>query len=62
MLGWEHTFVHQVRDLVTAIAADDDPAPSFADGLQVQRVLAAVADSAANDSQWTPVAAAGLRS
>jgi predicted dehydrogenase len=62
VLGWEHTFVHQVRDLVTAIAADEDPAPSFADGLQVQRVLAAVADSAAKDSQWTPVAPAGLRS
>ena len=59
VLGWEHTFVHQARDLVDAIAAGTDPAPSFADGLQVQRVLAAVADSAATDSQWTPVAAAG---
>ena len=59
VLGWEHTFVHQVRDLVTAIAAGADPAPSFAEGLQVQRVLAAVADSAAKDSQWTPVAGAG---
>ncbi len=59
VLGWEHTFVHEVRDLVTAIAAGEDPAPSFADGLQVQRVLAAVADSAAKDSQWTPVAVAG---
>jgi predicted dehydrogenase len=59
VLGWEHTFVHQARDLVDAIAAGADPAPSFADGLQVQRVLAAVADSAAKDSQWTPVAAAG---
>ena len=59
VLGWEHTFVHQVRDLVTAIAEGTDPAPSFADGLQVQRVLAAVADSAAKDSQWTPVAVAG---
>ena len=59
VLGWEHTFTHQARDLVTAIAADEDPAPSFADGLQVQRVLAAVADSAAKDSQWTPVAGPG---
>jgi predicted dehydrogenase len=55
VLGWEHTFTHQVRDLVTAIAEGTDPAPSFADGLQVQRVLAAVADSAANRSRWTPV-------
>ena len=42
VLGWEHTFVHQARDLLTDIAAGDDPEPSFADGLQVQRVLDAV--------------------
>ncbi|HUY49564.1 MAG TPA: Gfo/Idh/MocA family oxidoreductase [Streptosporangiaceae bacterium] len=56
VLGWEHTFTHQIRDLVTAIAKGADPEPSFAVGLQVQRVLAAVADSARNDSRWTPVA------
>ena len=55
VLGWEHTFTHQVRDLVTAIGEGADPEPSFADGLQVQHVLAAVAASAAAGSQWTPV-------
>ena len=40
VLGWEHTFTHQVRDLVIAIAKGTDPEPSFADGLQVQHVLA----------------------
>jgi predicted dehydrogenase len=55
VLGWEHTFTNQVRDLVTAIAAGTDPAPSFTDGLQVQRVLAAVEQSAAHESSWTPV-------
>ncbi len=55
VLGWEHTFTHQVRDLVTAIAADTDPAPSFAEGLQVQRILTAVEQSAARESSWTPV-------
>ena len=60
VLGWEHTFVHQARDLLTDIGGDDDPEPSFADGLQVQRVLAAVADSAAKDSQWAPVATGHL--
>jgi predicted dehydrogenase len=49
-LGWEHTFTHQARDLLTAIAAGDQPRPSFADGLAVQRVLDAVARSAANGS------------
>ena len=55
VLGWEHTFTHQVRDLVTAIAQGTDPEPSFADGLQVQHVLQAVSASAAAGSQWTPV-------
>ncbi|KOX19839.1 MULTISPECIES: Gfo/Idh/MocA family protein [unclassified Streptomyces] len=54
-LGYEHTFAHQARDLVTAIAAGTAPAPSFADGLQVQRVLAAVEESAAKNAVYTPV-------
>jgi len=41
-LGYEHAFTHQVVDLVTAIAQGEQPLPSFADGLQVQCVLAAV--------------------
>ena len=57
VLGWEHTFTHEVRDLVTAIAEGTDPAPSFADGLQVQRVLDAVERSAAHDSSWTHIPA-----
>jgi predicted dehydrogenase len=55
VLGWEHTFTHEVRDLVTAIAKGTDPEPSFADGLQVQHVLEAVSASAAAGSRWTPV-------
>ncbi|MGY1915933.1 Gfo/Idh/MocA family protein [Blastococcus sp. SYSU DS0973] len=54
-LGYEHGFTHQVVDLVTAIAAGQDPAPSFADGLQVQRVLDAVERSAASKSAWTDI-------
>ena len=54
-LGYEHTFVHQARDLVEAVATGADPVPSFADGLQVQRVLAAVEDSAAKNAVYTPV-------
>ena len=58
-LGWEHTFTHQFRDLLTALADGSDPEPSFADGLQVQRVLDATARSAANASTWTAVPGAG---
>jgi predicted dehydrogenase len=54
-LGYEHGFTHQVVDLVTAIAENADPAPSFADGLQVQRVLEAVERSAADRSTWTEI-------
>ena len=54
-LGWEHTFTHQARDLLTAIAAGDQPSPSFADGLAVQRVLDAVARSAASGNSWERV-------
>jgi predicted dehydrogenase len=45
-LGYEHGFTHQVVDLTRAIAAGEQPLPSFADGLQVQSVLAAVERSA----------------
>ena len=53
-IGYEHTFTHEVRDLIEAIGTQTDPAPSFADALQVQLVLDAVAQSA-QSSQWTKV-------
>jgi len=56
MLGYEHAFTHQVRDLVVAIAAGEQPTPSFADGWQIQRVLDAVERSAHNGSAWTSTA------
>ncbi|HET9379549.1 MAG TPA: Gfo/Idh/MocA family oxidoreductase [Streptomyces sp.] len=55
-LGYEHTFVHQARDLVHAVAGGGGATPSFADGLQVQRVLAAVEESAAKNAVYTPIA------
>jgi predicted dehydrogenase len=54
-LGYEHGFTHQVVDLVNALAQQRQPEPSFANALQVQRVLAAVESSAANSSQWQQV-------
>jgi predicted dehydrogenase len=53
MLGYEHGFSHQAKDFVEAIAAGTQPTPSFADALQVQRVLAAVEASSGNGSAWT---------
>ncbi|MBX6386096.1 MAG: Gfo/Idh/MocA family oxidoreductase [Microbispora sp.] len=54
-LGYEHTFVHETKDFLEAIAAGTDPVPSFEDGLRVQRVLAAVEKSAADGSRFTRV-------
>ncbi|MGW5735660.1 MULTISPECIES: Gfo/Idh/MocA family protein [Streptomyces] len=55
-LGYEHTFVHQARDLLHAVATGEQPEPSFATGLSVQRVLTAVEESAAKNSVYTLVA------
>ena len=54
-LGYEHTFTHEIKDFLEAIAQGEDPTPSFADGLRVQRVLAAVEQSAADSSRFTVV-------
>ncbi|MCZ2402855.1 Gfo/Idh/MocA family oxidoreductase [Paenarthrobacter sp. Z7-10] len=50
VLGWEHSFTHQARDFLLAIAAGTEPSPSFEEGLAVQRVLSAVQESAAAKS------------
>jgi predicted dehydrogenase len=56
-IGYEHTFTHEFRDLIEAIATGQDPTPSFADALQVQLVLDAVERSAAA-SAWVDVESA----
>jgi predicted dehydrogenase len=53
-LGYEHGFTHQVVDLVRAIGAGTDPHPTFADGLQVQRVLAAV-ETSSDTRTWQEI-------
>jgi predicted dehydrogenase len=55
VLGYEHTFTHEVVDFVTDVATGRDPSPSFREGLQVQRVLDAVEQSSENGSRWTQV-------
>ena len=55
ILGWEHTFTHQAKDLLTAIADGGQPMPSFGDGLAVQRVLDAVQLSATAGRGWVAV-------
>ena len=53
-LGYEHAFTHQVVDLLEGIATGTPVAPGFAEGLQVQRVLAAV-ERSDETRTWVPV-------
>lgn len=53
-LGYEHSFTHQVVDLVRGIADGVTPSPTFADGLQVQRVLAAV-ETSSDTRTWQEI-------
>ncbi|MDQ0643964.1 Gfo/Idh/MocA family protein [Microbacterium murale] len=55
MLGYEHGFSHQAKDLVEAIASGSAAHPTFTEGLHVQRVLDAVERSSSNGSAWTGV-------
>ncbi len=57
VIGWEHTFTHEIRDFLVAVDGGAPPSPSFDDGLAVQRILTAVEESAAAQSrliQLTP--------
>jgi predicted dehydrogenase len=54
-LGYEHTFTHEIHDFLRSIVDKEDPAPSFGDGLGVQRVLGAVEQSARNRSTWADI-------
>jgi len=50
IIGWEHTFTHEIRDFLAAISTGTEPSPSFEDGLKVQRILTAIEESAATNS------------
>lgn len=51
IIGWEHTHVHQVRDLLIGVESGEQPQPDFADGFRCQAVLDAVERSSAS-GQW----------
>ncbi|HEY9077735.1 MAG TPA: Gfo/Idh/MocA family oxidoreductase [Anaerolineaceae bacterium] len=58
IIGWEHTFIHEVRDLLIAIDQKAEVYPNFYDGLRCQQVLDAVALSAA-EKRWVTIPAEG---
>ena len=53
-IGYEHTFVHQVADFLTALAQGEPCAPTFRDALETQRVCDAVIASA-ESRRWVDV-------
>jgi len=54
IIGYEHTFVHEVYDLLCCIAKEKDCSPNFRDGLAVQYVLEAV-DRSIDEGKWVDV-------
>ncbi|ALV47134.1 dehydrogenase [Arthrobacter alpinus] len=57
VIGWEHSFTHQIRDFLHSIADGTDPSPSFEEGLGVQQVLAGIEASSAAGGLTVPVLA-----
>ncbi len=54
IIGWEHTFIHEIKDFLEAIAANRKASPDFEEGTRVQAVLEAVSLSA-KSKKWVKV-------
>jgi predicted dehydrogenase len=54
IIGYEHTFVNAFADFTKAVVAGRSVQPTFADGLENERVLAAIEQSA-KTKQWVKV-------
>ena len=55
IIGYEHPFTHEIKDFVENVVNNTNPEPSFADGLQVQKVLDAVEKSSANNGTFQSI-------
>nr|WP_221401565.1 Gfo/Idh/MocA family oxidoreductase [Paenibacillus phyllosphaerae] len=53
-IGYEHTFTHEVLELMNAIAEDRQASPSFVDGVECQAVLEAV-DKSIAERRWVAI-------
>ncbi|MBV0923039.1 Gfo/Idh/MocA family oxidoreductase [Halomicroarcula limicola] len=53
-IGWEHSFVHENYEFLTAVDAGEGYEPGFADAYAVQTVVDAIVESHENGS-WTTV-------
>lgn len=48
IIGWEHTFIHEIKVFLDAIAKNEEVTPNFYDGWKTQQVMDAVVIAAAN--------------
>jgi predicted dehydrogenase len=54
IIGWEHTFIHEIGDLLLAIDKGVNVHADFYDGLRCQQVIDAAVKSA-EDRKWIDV-------
>jgi predicted dehydrogenase len=59
IIGYEHTFIHEIYDLLQAIAKDEMPSPDFEDGVRCQAVLEAVERSIVEE-RWVRIEEMGI--
>jgi len=53
-IGYEHSFVHQIADFLTAMADGEPCSPTFAEGMETQKVCDAVLKSA-SENRWIDI-------
>ena len=53
-IGFEHTFIHEVVELLEALKEGREPQPSFHDGVKCQQVLEAV-DLSIDERRWVRI-------
>ena len=53
-IGYEHTFTHEMVELLDAIANDRQPIPNFVDGVKCQEVLEAV-ERSIEERRWVAI-------
>ncbi|NLV91463.1 MAG: Gfo/Idh/MocA family oxidoreductase [Firmicutes bacterium] len=54
IIGYEHTFIHEMKDFFECIVEDRMPEPNFVDGVECQRVIEAVEKSVV-ERTWVQV-------
>ncbi|WP_114577096.1 Gfo/Idh/MocA family protein [Saliphagus sp. LR7] len=54
VIGWEHTFVHENYEFLSAVAEGEEHTPSFEDGYRVQELLDAI-ERSDSEGEWVDV-------